>query len=358
MIQETVPVAVHHSSISAVQKQASQRRWYAQMDGLRFIAVSAVLVEHFAYFIGHKLHFGFFGVDLFFVISGFLITEGLLIEKDKYVPSKVIKRFYTKRFLRIFPIYYLLVIIALIVFKPFSQIAPWAFTYTINYYPAITGKDIIEPFGHLWSLSVEEQFYLFWPCVLLVAPKKYFLPVLGLIFLSSITYFVIKHDYFGLPGRMYSLCLGAFLAYSKYKRPELYSKSVLKRCSALFAIALVLYFFDGSIALSSLSLGLVYIGSNNAFVGLFKRFLENKKVVYIGKISYGVYLYHLPIAYIFTVYLFDPVWNSINFGSLGILKYNSWLIKLPLYALITVFIAHVSYSLIEKPILKYKERLK
>lgn len=358
MIQETVPVVIHHSTASALQKPVQQRRWYAQMDGLRCVAVSAVLVEHFAYFLGHRFHLGFFGVDLFFVISGFLITEGLLIEKDKYTPSKVIKRFYTKRFLRIFPIYYLLAFIALFTFHPFKEIASWAFTYTINYYPAITGKEIIDPFGHLWSLSVEEQFYLFWPCVLLITPRKYFLTVLGLIFLSSIIYFAVKHDYYGLPGRMYSLCMGALLAFTKYKMPEQYSNSILKRFSWLLVLAMVLYFFDPSIALSTLSLGLVYIGSNNGFNSIFKRFLENKKVIYIGKISYGVYLYHLPVAYLFTIYVFDPVWNSISFGSLSVLKFNSWVIKLPLYALLTFLIAHISYSLIEKPILKYKERLK
>lgn len=358
MIQETIPVGIHHSTAPDIQKPVQHRRWYAQMDGLRFIAVSAVLVEHFAYFIGHRLHFGFFGVDLFFVISGFLITEGLLIEKDKYAPLKVMKRFYTKRFLRIFPIYYLLAIIALITFKPFSQIAVWAFTYTINYYPAVTGLNIVDPFGHLWSLSVEEQFYLFWPCVLLVTPRKYIFTVLSFIFLSSITYFLIKHDYFGLPGRMYSLCLGAFLAFFKYKNPDYYSVAIFKRFGLLFLIALGLYFFDGSVAFSTFSLGLVYLGSNNAYRGVFRKFLENKRVIYIGKISYGVYLYHLPIAYIFTVYLFDPIWNTINFGSLGVLKYNSWVIKLPLYTLITIAVAHISYSLIEKPILKYKERLK
>ena len=116
------------------------------MDGLRFVAVFLVLIEHFAQIIGTKIHASFFGVDLFFVISGFLITESLFVAQQGSLKQKLIV-FYKKRFLWIFPIYYLLLILALFYYPPFKEIAAWAFTYTVNYYQYATVQTVPAAFG-------------------------------------------------------------------------------------------------------------------------------------------------------------------------------------------------------------------
>jgi peptidoglycan/LPS O-acetylase OafA/YrhL len=342
----------------ATAQSSSHRNWYVQIDGLRFIAVTAVLLEHFATYIGGPLQMGFFGVDLFFVISGFLISEGLLNEKTKGTPAHSIRKFYLKRFLRIFPIYYLLLIVALIFFEPFKQIAVWAFTYTVNLYPRFTGNQVVSPFGHLWSLSVEEQFYIFWPFVILLANRKFLLPVLGVLFFTSLVYYVAENDNFSLLGRGYSLCLGTILAYIKKNRADFYKQDALKKFGVVFLFAAVIFFVHNGVGISLLSFGLVYLGSNNAFRGWFQKFLENRKVLYVGKVSYGVYLYHLPIALLLGTYFFDPVWNNIDFSFFPQLKGHPWLIKLPLYSLVSIGVAHLSYISIERPLLKLKSRIK
>lgn len=286
------------------------------MDGLRFLAVFMVLIEHFAYFIGNKIHAGFFGVDLFFVISGFLITEGLLNERGSEIKESLI-RFYKKRFLRIFPIYYLMLFLAWFFSDSFKDVSVWAFTYTINYYPSVTGKEVPELFAHLWSLSVEEQFYIFWPFIVLLVPERSLPYFLGVIFFSSLAYFIIKSDVMGLPGRMYSLCFGAILAFLKKSYPAKFASNVPKRFMIIAFLSILVFLFKTSVGLSILSLGLVYLCSTSSYKGIFKKVLEQKNIAYWGKISYGIYLYHLPLAYLITVYLFDPAWNHINFDSWG-----------------------------------------
>jgi len=358
MLQEAKTTVVVHHQDEGNQMAKPKAKWYDQMDGLRFIAVTAVLIEHFASFIGEKFHLGFFGVDLFFVISGFLITEGLLAEGETRSPKAALRRFYLKRFLRIFPIYYLVLILSIIFYRPFFEIAIWSFTYTINYYPAITGNWVLPPYGHLWSLAVEEQFYFFWPCLVLFLPRKFFFPALCIIFVSSLIYFLLKHNWLELPSRMYSLCLGAFLAFLKTKFPDKYALQLQKKVTITFVLAVIVYFFDMAVGISIFSFGLVFLASNNAYKGWFKKFLQNRTVAYVGKISYGVYLYHMFIAFILGKYLIDPLWSNFNFDFFPVLQYHKWLLELPLYFLLSVLIAHISFVLIEKPILKLKTRIK
>lgn len=335
------------------------RTWYSQMDGLRFIAVSMVLIEHFAYQVGSAMHAGYFGVDLFFVLSGFLITEGLLMNREGNVLKKtVIGHFYVKRFLRIFPIYYLVLFIAMFTYPGFSDIAPYAFTYTVNYYTFFTGEHPPDAFSHFWSLSVEEQFYLFWPfLIIFIRGRKTVLYSILLIMAASLVYFVVYHDFVMLQSRMFSLCFGGLLAYVKLYHDSYYRHKVSSKGWILLVLAVIVYFIQQNVGISIFSMLLVYLASNNAFTGYIKKMLEHPAVLYIGKVSYGIYLYHKPLAIILTVYLFDPLWKSIDFSFLPALRYNSWIVKLPLYYAATVGLAYLSYSLIEYPLLKLKKRL-
>lgn len=323
------------------------------MDGLRFIAIFFVLIEHFPSFIGRYIPAGYFGVDLFFVISGFLITEGLLIDLHK-TKKEVIRSFYIKRVLRIFPIYYLFLILSLIFYKPFMEIAPYAFSYTVNYNHAVIEG---TPFEHLWSLCVEEQFYLIWPfLIVFIRNKKILLFAMLMLFCLSISYFIYAADYSTLAGRMFSLVAGAIMAFVKVDNVEVYK--TFKRYSLyVVAFAILLYaFVDSSIGLTVFSVFLVYTGSNNGFKGVLKKILENPKVLYVGKVSYGLYLYHMAVGKLTQQYIFDPVWQKIDFSFFPQLKYNSWIIKFPLYTLLSIGVAALSYRYIESYFLKLKKK--
>lgn len=144
----------------------------AELDGLRAIAVGSVLFAHFVpvkYQI--SLPFGSAGVQLFFVLSGFLITSILLCSKGVKL-SQSLKNFYARRFLRIFPLYYLvLTLCTLCGWMTWHEDLMWHVFYLSNVYVNKLGQ-WPEVGGHLWSLSVEEQFYLIWPLLVLLASKK------------------------------------------------------------------------------------------------------------------------------------------------------------------------------------------
>ena len=149
-----------------------------QLDGLRAIAVLLVVWSHWAsgYIHIFGTHLGVLGVQLFFVLSGYLIS-GILIDcslRDNEGRQRwfVLRQFYIRRFLRIFPLYYAILGLAVYVnVPPFRTTWPWHAAYLSNVHFWLVGSR--ESYGgHLWSLSVEEQFYLCWPMLMLFMPKK------------------------------------------------------------------------------------------------------------------------------------------------------------------------------------------
>ena len=191
-----------------------KHKYFPALDGIRGIAILMVLMHH-ALMFGkmrsdllfekrlHKLLFsGWLGVDLFFVLSGFLIT-GILIDlkgnKDYF------KNFYMRRVLRIFPIYYVFLLLYFTLIPLFSYtvhdaILPfgeklWYLLYGINIKYAFSGWAENVTIGHFWSLAVEEQFYLIWPLIIYLTPKKK-LPLISFIIIGlSLTIRVILHYY-------------------------------------------------------------------------------------------------------------------------------------------------------------------
>ncbi len=136
---------------------------FKQLDGLRFVAVFLVLIIHFATIIGMHFSAGYYGVELFFVISGFLITTILLKTEEPF--GIAYKKFIGRRTLRIFPIYYLTIFILFIIGNKYvHEYLIYCLTYTYNY---IYFKVPVNSISHFWSLGVEEQFYLFWPFLIL-----------------------------------------------------------------------------------------------------------------------------------------------------------------------------------------------
>ena len=195
----------------------SDMKYYEKIDGLRFIAIFLVLIEHFAIFIGRHISAGYFGVDLFFVISGFLISTILLKDNNNSFQKNYLN-FIGRRTLRIFPIYYLTILILYLLNLPVvKEEIFYLISYSYNYAWASSGYPL-NPVAHFWSLAVEEQFYLFWPFIILLLKNYYkfllFLIITIIIFGYTLMIFDIlpsisKFNSVGLHTRMASLGMGA-----------------------------------------------------------------------------------------------------------------------------------------------------
>lgn len=351
--------------------------YYHRIDALRSYAVMVVLFSHFFNpNITKHLFIGNAGVNLFFVISGFLITEILFKYKNsERTLGESLKFFYIRRSLRIFPIYYIyLLVCAVMYFILVRDALPWAFLYGINFYEQ--NNTAPKVFSHLWSLSVEEQFYLVWPLLILTLRQK-FIPflIIGLIIAAVLSRFMIS----GINHKLLTTsCLdafgmGALFAYLKLYRPEKLKE--LLKLDLVWIVALIVYlamiicnfykitvlneWFRLAIAVISFYLLGTCLYPKEPKNKLTRILLENKTAIYLGTISYGIYIYHILIGFIA-----DPFVDNILlqfFGhSSGVVKYiyyNSYVIKFPLYTLITVALAALSFRYIEKPIAAFKNRI-
>ena len=340
-------------------------RYYPKIDGLRCIAICAVLLHHLGGF-SNYVNLGYFGVDLFFVISGFLIT--LLLLKTQGSFKKAYSHFLARRALRIFPLYYFALLILYLVTQPIvKDNMVYLLTYTFNYrLPFISDGN---PVRYLWSLSLEEQYYLFWPLFVLALKNcpKLLMALVSLIIVFgyvqlhfNIIPSISIYNYTGLATRMGSLGFGSlgamlFLQQSKYLDYLLCNKYI-EYCMLVFWLFAIFLLNPFLIGIGSLYM--VLKAANNSFqLQKINKLLVHRKVLYIAKISYGLYVYHIIVIYYLTPYMFDPFFLNINFEMLGpfkILRWHSWIVKLPLYFSVTIILSDLSYRYFEKPFLKLK----
>lgn len=274
------------------------------LDGLRAVAVFVVLAFHAdAPFAGG----GFVGVDLFFVLSGLLITTILKQEHDAR-GGIGLARFYWRRALRLYPTL-LLVLAAFLMVSPsvWPDLPAWRYAamaafYVSDYTRAFLGEPVV--LSYTWSLSVEEHFYLLWPLVLpLLLRRRNPVFVLAVAYLVSTVWRIVNYSwlgwdatYFRFDTRMSGLILGCMLAFLPAAKPR-YTALAL----AAFIIAVAVPALHrpigliGSITLAELgSAGLVlYAVSDKGRTG----FLAAPALVYVGRLSYGIYLWHFPLAY-------------------------------------------------------------
>jgi peptidoglycan/LPS O-acetylase OafA/YrhL len=344
-----------------------------EIDGLRAIAVFSVIIYHanFSFFGKDIFTGGFLGVDIFFVISGYLITS--IILKELFITKKFsFKYFYEKRARRIFPVLFFIIFICSIVtyflfldenFIDFLKSVISSIFFLSNFYFHYSGSfygnenSLIKPLLHTWSLSIEEQFYIFFPITLLIIFRffrKYIFLILFLVFLISLSlaqYFSSTHQSFNfylLPSRLFELISGSLLAYFKFKKiPAEWCGNLLKfriefnSIIPIIGIGLIFYsfiFFDNNqSAYPSLftlipiaGTGMIILFSKN---NLIKKILSQKIFVFFGLISYSLYLWHhLIFAFLRYAYLFD----------------NSTKIKI-LSILLSIIFSIITYFAIEKP---------
>lgn len=348
-------------------------KYVKQIDGLRFIAVMFVLIEHFASIIGRYISAGFYGVDLFFVISGFLIT-GILIKSGEPFSSAYFK-FIGRRSLRIFPLYYLTILILLLLNNTVvKEHLLSVLSYTYNYVWVSKTFQIPGNMGHFWSLCVEEQFYLFWPFLVLSLRQnlkvlKYF--ILVVIVMCSIQYYfnlipeLAAYKNFSIFPRANSLAIGGLgailLRENKIPLKMLETKWIEYACLIILVLTLISSYNLKFSILPVISLFLILKTTHKGFLFTpLNRFLNNKNVIYFGSISYGIYVFHVPLEFYFGKYVFDPlIWNRINFRALGPMKkiqWHSWIFKLSLYSVVSIILAHLSFKYFENPFLLLKEK--
>lgn len=356
---------------------------YKQLDGLRALAVLAVMAAHWLpeWPFQKKIALGFWGVNLFFVLSGFLITE-ILMKKLAANESRksILKSFYINRTLRIFPIYYLVIVVATIFNLDDSRaLLSYTFSYTLNVYNAQTGDEGYY-LAHLWSLCVEEQFYLVWPfLLLLIKPlhhKKLIIAMLAtaVIYRFAYCFFQNPHfhfyDYRMLPSCLDALGLGALLAYMKlYQKQALLNTLRLTYIPiAAFAIFLLANFtplnqnilFSESFMRLCVSICCFFVIGKAVFEykNWFGKFLSLKPVQYLGKISYGLYLYHLIISRFIVQWINGELVTNFPGFLPHKLIYNLFLVDIPIEFILTVTLATLSYRFFETPFLVLKERIK
>jgi len=185
------------SESSLVRERASEC-YQPQFDGLRALAVLTVMVDHFSadvpnFPLPDWIHLGATGVRLFLVLSGYFITASLRRARDRMDTAnlsfgKTIGAFYWRRYLRIAPAYFVFTGAALILgIGGIRHTWPWVFTGTVNWLIAATNQWPLT-ISHLWSVCVQEQFYLFWPLLILLLPRRWMLPAILSVALMGIAF--------------------------------------------------------------------------------------------------------------------------------------------------------------------------
>lgn len=348
-----------------------------QLDSLRAIAVMLVLCWHWLpidSFI-NTLDNGAIGVDIFFVLSGFLITGILLRERNDIgtIREKVLvfRNFYIRRALRIFPIYYLLIFVILFTYQyagaTFSQPEFLAsISYTTNFYFFKTQHwgDLTV---HFWSLAVEEQFYLIWPFLILLVNRRFLLPLMLVFIGVGVTaQCLIQSPEFGhIPT---FTCFDAFgmggaLAWVlHYQKSWLRSVFTFSAIVSLICLAiLIIQIGYGKIdflpqrtlhAIPAIFIISYILLNQQRRSFTFSFILNNKFLIWMGRISYGIYLYHVPVQWM--QYVWKDQWDQL-FVSGFFHQYNLYFIFVINFILVLV-VSWLSWKFIESPILQLKKK--
>jgi len=358
-------------------------RWthLPQLDGLRALAVAAVLVSHFG--LGHRLErvveavdWGHLGVRLFFVLSGFLITRLLLerrraVQEAEQAAPDALRRFYVRRVLRIFPIFYLTLFVAGVVgYGAIRTVLPWHMAYLSNFQSVMYAGEwtLRDPTTqHFWSLAVEEQFYLFWPALILFLPERRLVAGVIAMVIAATAWragwfqWGSKMPSGHLPACLDTLGTGSLLA--MYKDGMGQVRRLLEPRLRLLLITGILFlaavigahvtgrFFRPHYVLIDVGEAIVFafvVGfAADSIPGPIGKFLEAPPVRYLGKISYGVYVVHAFMSPL-QAWIFSRLhWASIDGSAFQAL----------LRCAMTIGVASLSWFLIEQPLSRLKDRI-
>lgn len=367
-----------------------QKVHFFNLDVLRFFAAFMVVVFH-----GHLCYSGWFGpphfmasaddpkslslfgkyferlilnmdmgVDLFFLISGFLITYLLVMEKES--TGRIgIRNFYIRRALRIWPLYYLLLALGPFIVHISQEPEPnywWTIFFANNFF-TIHNASGQFPFVHYWSVCIEEHYYLFWPLLIAFLPNKW-LPnlfiviIAGSIIFRAVAFLYFEHWFLHISyntlSKMDVLCIGSWVGFLHARSPI---KIRLNRIIRFIVYSLFLFLLCTEDARLMNSLfevcfkKYIFIGG---FFFLFLNFMFNEDSVlafrkknflhYLGKISYGIYMYHN--------LLFAFIVKRLMYG----FGYSNFYLFIGIYFAMVLLLSVLSYELLERHFLKFKDR--
>jgi peptidoglycan/LPS O-acetylase OafA/YrhL len=383
---QLVLIGAQRGPFRAVIVQEQTMKYMRFLDGLRCISIAWVILLHLPFdksgALGLVASRGWMGVDMFFVISGFLITSLLLAEQDQ-TGQISLGNFYVRRTLRIWPAYYLLIALTLVLglgLRAAPGLLPqvssdailrtimWPAVYLTNGYVAYNGTEDVTLL-HSWSLALEEQFYLLWPAVLILAGRRALELVIATV--VAITAWRIwltfqypegvaamRRIFYAPDTRMDVLLYGVLVAFAvRGEKCKVWLARWLSRAWVLGALALAFAavvvatnrwsgWFGNSLgygcsaAIMACLLAYLVVVRPAGLV----RCLEWRPLAYVGKISYGVYLFQSAAIDLLQAVLGTPVTTS-----------RKLLFTAAAYAL-AIALASASYKYFEAPILKLKSR--
>jgi peptidoglycan/LPS O-acetylase OafA/YrhL len=390
-----IPVAADRSASSIPRRvvtEAGSGGHIVALDAVRGIAILLVLLFHFSGYDGLPppnilpdrlvemiAGIGWIGVDLFFVLSGFLIT-GILY--DAKGTQHYFRNFYARRVLRIFPLYYVSLIIFVVVLPRLSPEDPglrslqndgfWYWTYLTNVRIAHVGFPWFGALGHFWSLAIEEQFYLIWPAVILLFRRSSLIWICLLCICGS---FILRVSlmwagygtaaYVLMPARMDALAAGASLAlFARGPGGLAAIARVAPTATGLLGAVLVAIFvwrqgllpwdpvmkIAGHTLLAALFAAVLVLGLTASDQTVCGRICASRTLCFFGRYSYGLYVFHHPILFFnLAGFLFlDHV--PLVYGSLLLRK----LVFVASAMTLSIIMALISWHLYEKHCLKLK----
>ena len=344
-----------------------------ELDALRFFAFFSVFVGH-----GPRLNYGpsspmwkqlvgsayerisyagLYGLPLFFFLSSFLITELLLREREK-TGSVHIKAFYIRRVLRIWPLYFVGVLGAIalsIAFPHHYGLTHREIAYLILFVGYLGGSFHFNPFGILWSVSVEELFYLAWPWVANRGKQVILYLALLCLPISLITCFVVTpQEWFNPVCHFIFFGTGALAALKLHQRA--WNMSNVRRI-LMFAAGFVavvsapLFYWHGGRWACALSFLVVDLGVVLGFLSIFQLSPDRipKWIIYLGQISYGLYVFHLACLHLVSRAIIPHTRVAAS-------PFLSFLATAALSLALTISLAFLSYRYLELPFLRLKKR--
>jgi len=369
----TVATPSSRTDLYAAFKDAT---YFPSLNGIRAVCALMVVKIHVHWsFAGSAstsmLDRGFLGVDMFFIISGFLIVTLLLRERD--ANGRIdLRQFYVRRTLRIFPIYYLLVaILLLIALASYGHssrtwdLYKWSFPVFLLYL-----QDFVPVFlgvlYHTWSLAMEEQFYLAWPSVEKFLRRAWIVPLLlGLLALNEACNLDVFHDaiaaLYGPEGprrpifliTFAPILLGVLAAHAMHhpRSGRVLATLLGNRWMPPLFLALAMLVCESTATLRGLPYACVHLLFCLALLamvinprGVFARTLQSRPLFYLGSISYGIYLYHTMI-----IWLFDRVCDARHVHP------AAWL-QFVVVATLAIAVAGVSFRYFETPVMRRRHR--
>ena len=368
--------------------------YFPGLNGLRFIGAFVVIIGHIEFLksvqgLPNLMHVPFYkntsghlGVILFFVLSGFLITY-LLLNELKEKSTIHIWKFYMRRVLRIWPLYYFMILISIFLipllfsFFHFSITKPYTWSeikYYLFFLPNISKSmgSYINGAVHLWSIGVEEQFYILWPLLMLVFRKYTLLLLLAIFFGITITplflgYLNYRTDLFSgnelfynrlslfiIHFKINSMAIGGFIAYVVFKKKKWLEVFKLDFIEIILFVGTLLLWLSGTVLtqfndeIYSLLFGIIILNIATKSKPVIT--LENNFFTFMGKISYGLYVYHwIVILTIIEVLKKSYVDFKGDIVEMNIILYSTSIT-------LTIVISYLSFHYLEKPFVQWKTK--